>query len=66
MATSVLPKNTLWNPPVEPGCTMQAMEGVCRPAGACVISTYLLQTSDFCMALILHDSCHDKAATGEP
>lgn len=32
MAISSSPKKTFWKPPLEPGCTMQATEGVVRPA----------------------------------
>lgn len=32
MAISSRPKNSFWNPPLEPGCTMQATEGMVRPA----------------------------------
>lgn len=31
MAISWSPKKTFWKPPLEPGCTMQATEGVLRP-----------------------------------
>ena len=33
MAISSRPKNSFWKPPWLPGCTMQATEGVSRPAG---------------------------------
>jgi hypothetical protein len=39
MAISSSPKNTFWKPPLDPGCTMHATDGVGRPASSNISTT---------------------------
>lgn len=53
MAISVLPKNSFWKPPVEPGTTTHATEGVSRPAGG----AYMVQSCERLIAISVLSVC---------